>query len=685
MKTLLLILCLIACALQVRATGIMQFTSGTASVVLEHATSMRASAVMNDQIVTTTVRERFVQNRFGSASATYGYPLLSTQMVSGVRLWVDGLEYKTAIAAGPVDTTHSSSGSGAQKLSTIQQYFSGFGYKQTAFQMPIKESLNLDAVIEIEVTVIELLNYSSGTSTYTYLLKDEVSNTRLFSDSASRSAFSIHIDIHNTAAINNVMVPPGATLTMNLGGTDATVDYSAASVAAAKFCAQEAIVQVSSNENDIKPSFFSNKPSDEDGHFVFVLRPSANLDSQALIPKTFTFVIDRSGSMLGIKIQQAKEAAAYCVTHLNPQDRFNVIAFNDAISRFQPAPVSATPDNMIAAQQYINSITAGGGTNLQDASLSALAQYADTGTVNVMVFLTDGIATLDQALVRSKNGAHVRICVFGVGSDVNSQQLSSLASLNNGISTFITEVQSTSDVIAAFYDHIRYPIWRNISVSFSPTQTHDIYPTIVPDLNIGEQICMSGRYVLPGPAIAHVHAFSGTSEINKDYPVVFSADSMSDLFSPKIWARMRIDFLKELMNKEGAQTSRWLEWRAEIVRLGLRYGLVTEFTTYQDTGTVSEVENSNDALAVVSVYPNPCDTWASIRLNLESSEDVEVVIYDLSGRQVIQLYHAFSPSGALELRWDLLDASGTKVQSGTYLCVVRIGNKELLRTLTITR
>lgn len=192
-----------------------------------------------------------------------------------------------------------------------------------------------------------------------------------------RNDFLLELHITTDMSLEKVSSPshPSTSFQKESNSTSASVQLGADN---ALLVSSDFNVQFSVNQSDVRSAFYSNKPGSEDGHFSFLLRPSMSVDQTKLLAKTFTFIIDVSGSMMGSKIQQAKEAAAYCVANLNPQDRFNVIAFSSAVDRFQSAPVSANQTNIGSALSYIQRLNASGGTNLQDAALDGLAQYTDS-------------------------------------------------------------------------------------------------------------------------------------------------------------------------------------------------------------------------------------------------------------------------------------------------------------------
>jgi flagellar hook assembly protein FlgD len=149
---------------------------------------------------------------------------------------------------------------------------------------------------------------------------------------------------------------------------------------------------------------------------------------------------------------------------------------------------------------------------------------------------------------------------------------------------------------------------------------------------------------------------------------------------------MRIEYLKNLMAKEQPNSSRWTEWRSEIVRLGLRYGIVTEFTTYKDTGTISDVEvaEANTARGMAA-YPNPFSSSTSIAYTVVEPAPIRITVFDIHGNELAVLLDSFSEAGEQSILWDGRDADGNELANGVYLCSIRIGTNEHIVKLIIAR
>ena len=95
--------------------------------------------------------------------------------------------------------------------------------------------------------------------------------------------------------------------------------------------------------------------------------------------KTVLFVLDRSGSMSGEKIDQAKNALKFVLNNLREGDLFNIIAYDSRMESFRPELESFYEETRRAALAYIDGLYAGGGTNIHDALTQALRDQPLTG------------------------------------------------------------------------------------------------------------------------------------------------------------------------------------------------------------------------------------------------------------------------------------------------------------------
>ena len=81
------------------------------------------------------------------------------------------------------------------------------------------------------------------------------------------------------------------------------------------------------------------------------------------LPVNLAFVLDRSGSMAGGKIEKAREAVIHGIRALRPEDRFAVVAYDDEVEIVVPS-TAATAEARAAAEQKVARIGDRGSTDL---------------------------------------------------------------------------------------------------------------------------------------------------------------------------------------------------------------------------------------------------------------------------------------------------------------------------------
>ncbi|MCI0694872.1 VWA domain-containing protein [candidate division KSB1 bacterium] len=368
------------------------------------------------------------------------------------------------------------------------------------------------------------------------------------------------------------------------------------------------------------------------GYFVLLLEPG-EVQPSSVLNKYFTFVLDRSGSMLGVKMEQAKAAARFCVEHLNPNDFFNIVDFASDIRVYQNEPVAATAANISQAVSYIDNIQANGGTNANEALLTGLSQTIPGG-VNQVVFLTDGLPTVGEtntqrilANVRAANKNNASIFVFGVGDYIGQDLLQALADENHGTASYLKENEPISDIIANFFARISNPVLVDVKLEFDDMQVFDLYPVDLPDIFAGFQQVIAGRNQTFGSTNITLKGRVATADTAIVYPnLIFPAQSTENSFVPKIWAKKKIDYLYARWLKENKPE----ELKQQIIALSVKYGVLSPFTQFKPpdpTTAVAEgvlVAQLQAAAVFVSDRPTIRLTW---HLEGEAAEIAAIEIY----------------------------------------------------------
>ena len=169
------------------------------------------------------------------------------------------------------------------------------------------------------------------------------------------------------------------------------------------------------------------------------MAPKADFRPQEVVAKDVMLVLDVSGSMEGEKLEQAKEALRFVLERLNPDDRFNILAFNDTIDTYAETLQSAETGRRGRGRSWTD-LEADGGTNINEALLEAL-RLLPGERPELVIFLTDGQPTVGiqdpDVIIGNVSDAvspSTRLFVFGVGDDVNTILLDTLAQENRGVS-----------------------------------------------------------------------------------------------------------------------------------------------------------------------------------------------------------------------------------------------------------
>ncbi|GAB4216953.1 MAG: hypothetical protein OHK0013_44010 [Sandaracinaceae bacterium] len=319
---------------------------------------------------------------------------------------------------------------------------------------------------------------------------------------------------------------------------------------------------------------------------------------------TFSFVIDRSGSMGGQSIEEARRALRLCLRQLREGDRFEVIAFDDQVEVFRPEPVPYTERTLAEADAWIARVDARGGTEL----LAPMVHAARNG--GVVVLLTDGQVGNEDEILRAVLAAagdrpEMRIFTFGIGTNVSDVLLGELAKRTGGAMELIHPGERIDEKVVATFAKAHAARVSRPVLETSGLELDDLAPTRIPDLVDGEPWSVLARYPKGGRVEVKLRGTLG----GQPFVHVLVADlpDRADApLVPTLWARERI---RDLEAQE--VTGRRAEaMRDRIVKLAIEHKLASRHTSFVVVEKRTGARRADEAAVTRAVPVNAPHGWA---------------------------------------------------------------------------
>jgi hypothetical protein len=341
---------------------------------------------------------------------------------------------------------------------------------------------------------------------------------------------------------------------------------------------------ISENSAERLPTVLSYAPLGDAGmgYYALWLPPLRELTAADPIPRSLTFVIDISSSMQGDKLAAAKGALTDAIQDLHSDDFFNIIVFSSGADEFAENPVPATLENIEDAVRFIDQQGAFGLTNFQISLQQALQQSFPGGSLNHVIFLTDGNPTVGESdlsrlsqLVEDLAPDGIRLFTIGVGADVNRVFLRTLAEEHRGSSRSLAAEGDIEAALRDLFEEFTRPIFLPSSLVFGGVDTQDVYPRGVDLLAEGQELFQVGLYQQGGAFTLQLNGRVQDSSMSMDYPLEFAALDRSQDLIPRLWAHQKVQALEDQIARHGTQP----ELLQDILQLGLEYRLVTRMTS----------------------------------------------------------------------------------------------------------
>ncbi|XP_026198345.1 inter-alpha-trypsin inhibitor heavy chain H3-like [Anabas testudineus] len=352
------------------------------------------------------------------------------------------------------------------------------------------------------------------------------------------------------------------------------------------------------------------------GYFVHFFAPP----DLPRVPKNVVFVIDRSGSMAGERIQQTRDALASILKDLYEEDHFALIMFDSNIVTWKNSLSKATKENVDEATVSVQQLSTGGATNINDALLRGVSmlvrerqdQKLLERSADMIILLTDGMPNQGetdfakiQENVRSASGGKMSMFCLGFGNDVDYAFLDVLCRHNKGLARRIFEGSDAASQLKDFYKEVSIPLLLEVDLRYPQSAVDFLTNNHYSQLFNGSEIVVAGQlrnndrdyFLVEVFAYGPDKDFRMHGEVTvADWGVVYPKQKFNfGDFTERLWAYLTIQQLLEKSDIGTQQERDSISARA--LNISMRYSFVTPLTSMVVTKPETEEGAHNFLLA----------------------------------------------------------------------------------------
>jgi Ca-activated chloride channel family protein len=339
--------------------------------------------------------------------------------------------------------------------------------------------------------------------------------------------------------------------------------------------------------NSPKAALFSEPSDREDYHLVMIMPPENSENSNnsnQVVARDVTYIIDTSGSMHGESMRQAKAALQLAITRLRTFDKFNIIEFNSVTNKLFINSRPASVKNTFIAKNFVNRLSANGGTEMLPAIKAALDQNNNKEYIRQIIFLTDGSVGNEAelfTLIKNNLGEN-RLFTIAIGSSPNSYFMTKAAKFGRGTYTYIGKVSEVQEKMAVLFSKLEKPVMHDIKIQWPKDIIAEVWPKRLPDLYAGEPLVFTARVNKDTINNGNNKLLISGKRFKQTWNLELSLDSTKqDTGISVLWARNKIasimDGIREYRNNSSSDVVKKL--KEKIIKIALSHHLVSKYTS----------------------------------------------------------------------------------------------------------
>jgi Ca-activated chloride channel family protein len=352
-------------------------------------------------------------------------------------------------------------------------------------------------------------------------------------------------------------------------------------------------------KGDCAASLFAYPDPKVGGGYFLLLVQAPAMPARAVL-RDVTVVLDRSGSMAGSKMDQARATALQVFEGLQEGEGMQLIDYGTTVERAWPRSVAKAKETTQQLRAHLDRVRPGGGTNIHDALVEALRSEPLPGTLPIVLFLTDGLPTIGTTAERAileaveKGNPHRRrVFCFGVGHDVNAPLLDRIAETTRATTTYVHPGEDVELQVARVFARLAGPALAEPKLTAGAVR--ELLPARLPDLFAGDQLVVLGKYQGEEALAFELTGKAGDAGRRFSFSFGLGSATTRNAFVPRLWASRQIAYLVDELRASGAELTgpytggdpfadpRRKELRDAILRLSTEFGVLSEYTAFLAT------------------------------------------------------------------------------------------------------
>lgn len=629
-------------------------------------TVSKVTVTIHGIIAETQVYQEFLNESYDSTDAVYSFPLPPNAKATKFLYWYKDQVYQ-AILKVKEQATNPGTGEGGVSA-YVNNYIGRNGIK-----IHLKD-IQPGEIQKVELSYISICEYYNGKHTYKFPL-----NTSQFTKH-QLDIIEFNINIENDTEILSYDSPSHSGLqVLDKSTNDVSLKY----VESKGYLSQDFLFSFTTNTDKMGLDFYSSYNDTSKGHFFMAVKPEGNIDIDSIYSKRIIFLVSKSYQMFGAPIAQSVNSIKAMLDKLNPNDRFNIVDFNNQVDKWQNSTVLASVDNINSGKQYLDLITTSSGSDMEQALSECFSQITDADYSNSIILFSDGLSYSRPKEVSKLNKYETGIFPIGIGNDLQYASLEMTAALNYGFVTYIEQGENILEKMDNVYSKISQPLMTQVGIEYGSAGVRNMLPIKTPSTYAGSAFYISGKFINSGESALSIAGQSKSGMKAYNFTLPFTSDLVINKFVEAFWAKQIIDALEWEIELYGETD----DLRLQLIEISLQYNIRCRYTAYladyKNDPTTIDTELGNNSLLptdsrLSNNYPNPFNPSTTIRFflsNSVTSQTILLKIYNILGQLVAVIDLSQSTMGWNEVNFTGVDMYGNQLPSGIYIAQLQIGNK----------